>query len=155
MSNGLKYALVFTGGVAVGIGVCGAELISYALNDEDIREGIKNKISRKIDRTIYGERPRRNRSGYVHYRDVYRKADLADFSIIFDTRLEADKVKDQMNDIIDKYGFVTVSDMYSLSGLTDTSYRANKYGWANLRNVEIRQDRDGYIIDLPKPLPID
>ena len=55
MSKGIKYALVFTGGVAVGIGVCGAELISYALNDEDIREGIKNKISRKIDKRNFKE----------------------------------------------------------------------------------------------------
>lgn len=68
MSKGIKYALVFTGGVAVGIGVCGAELISYALNDEDIREGIKNKISRKIDEILYGDEPNRRRYSNVSYR---------------------------------------------------------------------------------------
>lgn len=71
MRKGIKYALLFTGGVAVGIGVCGASLISYAFSDEDIRDGIKNKISRKVDKALYGERPRRNYGSRVSYRSYF------------------------------------------------------------------------------------
>lgn len=162
MRKCIKYALVFTGGVAVGVGVCGANLISYALSDEDIREGIKNKISRKIDKTLYGDESNHKKYSSVSYRSYYNKnyntQNCFSFSaddIIFESRNKAQGVLDDMEDIIDKYNYVTVADMRDLSGLINTTYRAAKYGWASLKKAEIRRVRDGYIIDLPAPVIID
>lgn len=148
MGKGIKYALVFTGGVAVGIGFCGANLISYALSDEDIREGIKNKISRKIDKTLYGDEPNRRRYSGVNY---YAYEQGIPF---FESRKEALKALNEMKDILDEYGFVTVADLYHIAGI-DNTYKSNKYGWTNLNNVEVVRVRMGYKINLPQPILLD
>ena len=161
MRKGIKYALVFTGGVAVGVGVCGANLISYALSDEDIREGIKNKISRKIDKTLHGDESNRKRYSSVSYRSYYNKnyntQNCFSFSaddIIFESRKEAMQALDSMEDILDTYGFVTVADMYDMAALP-APYTSNKYGWTNLNNAEVVRVRMGYKINLPKPTLLD
>lgn len=155
MRKGIKYALLFTGGVAVGIGVCGASLISYAFSDEDIRDGIKNKISRKVDKALYGERNRVTYGSWVSYRKNRTNYDY-EFdgkNVIFETRKSAEKAKSELEDIIDDYGFATEADLYYIANL-DCDYIKNKYGWTSLRNVEVKRSRYGYFIDLPNPLPI-
>ena len=60
-----------------------------------------------------------------------------------------------MNEIIEEYdGIVTVADLYDLVGITD-KYTDHKYGWTNLRNAKVERVRDGYMLKLPKVLPID
>ena len=59
-----------------------------------------------------------------------------------------------MQDVIDSYGVVTVADMYDMAQLTQP-YTSNKYGWMNIRNAEVKRVSDGYIIKLPKAMPID
>ena len=59
-----------------------------------------------------------------------------------------------MQDIIETYGFVTVADLYDMVDLTPP-YTANKYGWTNLRNADVVRIRDGWIVKLPKAMPID
>lgn len=151
MRKGIKYALFFTSGVAVGIGVCGTSLISYAFSDEDIREGIKNKIYRKIDKTLYGERPRRNYGSRVSYRSYYQ---FNNNKIIFDSRISAEEAKEKMEETIDEFGYVAVSDLYEIAGIKN-DYLDSKYGWTSLRNAKVIRCRDGHYIDLPKPLLID
>lgn len=158
MRKGIKYALLFTGGVAVGIGVCGAGLISYAINDDDICEGIKNKISRKINKALYGKTPRRNYGSRVSYRSVCREkkrsvvTDSID-DIIFETITEAERIKKQMSEIMDEYGYVTVADICDLANVP-ANYMANKYGWTNINSAKVARVRDGYYIKLPKPFQI-
>jgi len=42
--------------------------------------------------------------------------------------------------------------LYDLVGLSSLSTHVdNKWGWAILQNVDIRQTREGYVIDLPLP----
>lgn len=160
MKKGIKYALLFTGGVAVGIGVCGASLISYAFSDEDIRDGIKNKISRKVDKALYGERPRRNYGSRVSYKSYFaEKRKKSDFTysiddIIFESMAEAERVKEQMSEIINEYGYVTVADVCGLANVVP-NYMDSKYGWTYINSAKVTRIRDGYYIKLPKPLPID
>lgn len=155
MKKGIKYALLFTGGVAVGIGICGASLISYAINDEDIREGIKTKISRKVDKALYGERTRATYGSRASYRknciDYNSGFDSKD--VIFETRKSAEEAKTVLEDTIFNYGFATVADLYSIANL-DCDYTKAKYGWTSLRDVEVKRSRHGYFIDIPNPLPI-
>jgi hypothetical protein len=68
--------------------------------------------------------------------------------IILQNREEAELVVERLIDIIDKYQVVSLADLYDLLGL-QTSHIDNKWGWTYLNNVEIRQIRDGYLIDLP------
>lgn len=61
---------------------------------------------------------------------------------------DADRVLDQMNDIIDSYGVVTVQDVCKMIGW-EFEYTDNNWGWDSLADVAIRQVREGFLLDLP------
>ena len=67
---------------------------------------------------------------------------------------EAEDVLSRMDELIDTYGVVSVADLYDLVGIS-CNYTDNKYGWTNIRNVEPIRVRDGYMLKLPKAMPID
>lgn len=97
------------------------------------------------DRNHYSDRERRDR---VYGRSVFNSDD-----VIIPSRDEAEQVKQSMFDIFDQYNAVTVSEFLELVGLPD-EYTDRNYGWINLRDVEVRRVRDGYIVDLPNPRPL-
>lgn len=97
----------------------------------------------------YADRDRRDERRYSSVRARYGYDD-----IVLETRGEAEKVLSCMDDMIDTYGFVSVADMYDLVGKS-CSYTDNNYGWTSLRNAEPVRVRDGYVLRLPKALPID
>lgn len=66
------------------------------------------------------------------------------------SRDEANLVLERLIDVIDNFQVVSVADYYDLLGL-QSPFTANSYGWTYLSNVEIRQVRDGWLIDLPQP----
>ena len=74
--------------------------------------------------------------------------------IILSTRGEAEDVLTRMDELMDKYGLVRVADLYDLVGITG-NYTDNKYGWTNIRNAKITRLRDGYMIEMPRAVPID
>jgi hypothetical protein len=69
--------------------------------------------------------------------------------IILANKSDAENVVEGLIDIIEKYEVASLADLYDLIGLP-TSPVDNKWGWTYLRNIEIRQVRDGYLIDLPQ-----
>ena len=75
--------------------------------------------------------------------------DLYEGDITFETRGDAEAVLEQMDDVIDRYGIVTVADMYDMADLT-APYTSNKYGWTSINSAEVVRVRDGYILKLPK-----
>jgi hypothetical protein len=74
--------------------------------------------------------------------------------IILATRAEAEEVLKQMSDLVDRYGTCSVSDLYEMLGL-DSSYTDEKYGWTDLRSSGVDYTRSGYLLNLPRPEPID
>lgn len=73
--------------------------------------------------------------------------------VILETRGEAEEVLDAMSDVIETYGMVSVMDLYDLVGVSG-QYTDNKYGWTNLRNAEPVRVHDGYMLKLPKAIPL-
>lgn len=69
-------------------------------------------------------------------------------NIVFKKREDAEKVLDQLFNLIDDYGQVTVSDLYYLVGMTP-NFTDYKYGWTDLRKASIGRVRNGYSINLP------
>lgn len=148
-----------------------ANVKSYILMDVLI-PAIKNTILDIITDSANmvfgnGKRGKQSRSiEKISYRDFSRKDDrrpITDFrsrsgfdydDLKFYSRGDAEAVLEQMEEIIDRYGFVTVADMYDMADLT-APYTASKYGWTNIRNAEPVRVRDGYILKLPKAMPID
>ena len=102
-----------------------------------IKKAIADIVTGGIDMLFYdgGKGNSRNRSGSkVSYRSYYddrrdyrddrddrdrynsgRRFDYDD--IIFETRVDAERVREQMNDAIKRYGFVTIADMYDMMHL--------------------------------------
>lgn len=68
--------------------------------------------------------------------------------IVFATRDDAEKVIENLIDIIDQYGQATVADLCDLADIS-CEWTANNFGWTNLATASVIRDRAGYILNLP------
>ena len=80
-----------------------------------------------------------------------------DIEETFEDRQDALDVLNNMKGRIDQFGSTTVADYYDLIGKTAPSgqYTTADYGWDNLNDVVVRHNRDGFYIDLPRPVHLD
>ena len=145
---------------------------SYVLMDvlvPAVKKAVSGIVTNGIEMILYGETGRtkkRSSADYVSYNRYSDRRDDKSYNnsrarlgynyddIILESRGEAEEVLSRMDEIIDMYGVVSVADMYDLVGITDNNYTNNKYGWTNIRSAEAIRVRDGYILKLPKALPI-
>lgn len=74
--------------------------------------------------------------------------------IILDSRTEAEEVIDRLFDLVSRYETATVADLYELVGLAST-HADHKWGWTDIRGAGVSRVRDGYLLDLPDPGPLD
>lgn len=137
-----------------------------------IKKAIYDIVTNGIDMFLYGGsgKNKSNSSGSkVSYRSYYDQKNNNSYrgsennmsrngfdydEIIFSNRGEAEAVKQQMQDTINRYGVVTVSDLYDMVDLT-APYTSQKYGWMNVSGAEAIRVRDGYTLKLPRAVPID
>ena len=75
-------------------------------------------------------------------------------NIVFDNRGDAEAVLTAMEEIIDRFGVVSVGDLYDLADVPAPSYTAHKYGWSSMRNAQVLRCRDGYVLKLPRATSI-
>ena len=145
---------------------------SYVLGEvliPAIKKAISDIVTDGIDMILYGEsrkNGRRSRADNVSYRNYYdnnrsvrdtRPLTVDRYSyndIVLTSRGEAEDVLDRMFELIDTYGLVRVADLYDLVGITG-NYTDNKYGWTNSQNADIVRVKGGYMIRLPRAMPID
>lgn len=135
-----------------------------------IKKAIADVVTNGIDMILYGETGRTRRStpaSRVSYRSYYddrkdtRRSSGRSYirntyesgNIVVDTRPDAEAVLAGMDDLIATYGLVSIADMCDLAGV-DSEYTDNKYGWTDIRTAEIVHTNDGYLIKMPKALPI-
>ena len=133
-----------------------------------IKDAIEDIVTKGIRMILRGGTDTRYKSGadrisYVKYSDKRDDRGPIDSSrtrtgynyddIILESRGEAEEVLTRMDELIETYGMVSVADLYDLVGKT-CNYTDNKYGWTNVRNAEPVRVRDGYMLKLPKALPI-
>lgn len=136
-----------------------------------IKKAISDIVTDGIDMILYGSSgrgTRRSTADKVSYRNYYDRKDPrpvdrygsgygSSYSyddIILNSRGEAEDVLSRMDELIETYGLVRVADLYDLVGISG-SYTDNKYGWTNIRNAQIVHVRDGYMIKMPRAIPID
>lgn len=74
--------------------------------------------------------------------------------IILATRAEGNEVIRRMDDLIQKYEQVTVSDLYQLVDIAP-SFTDEKWGWTDIREARVERTRAGYLLDLPRPELLD
>lgn len=74
--------------------------------------------------------------------------------IVLETRAEAITVIERLYDLIGSYEVATVGDLYDLIGETG-DFTDDRYGWTDMRGADVRRVRDGYLLEIPRPQPID
>lgn len=142
------------------IGIDGKSLKEYVISDFLIPT-IKKGISEIVDICLY---PNGKNSSKVSYRGYYEKDRHTSIKrrigyeyddIVLDDRREAEEVLSRMEDLIATYGIASVADLYELVGVS-CNYTDNKYGWTDIRSASVVRTREGgYLIKLPKALPLD
>lgn len=86
--------------------------------------------------------------------DRHRPASFERYSyddISFETRADAEKVLECLDDMVEQYGMVTVADLFEMSGVTGNGYTDRNYGWSSLRSATIgRVSADEWTIKMPR-----
>ncbi len=73
--------------------------------------------------------------------------------VIVETRGDAQNVLDELFRHIDRYNAVSVAYYYELVGITG-KFTDHQWGWTNLNASGVSHVREGYRIELPKPISI-
>jgi hypothetical protein len=137
-----------------------------------IKKAIYDIVTNGIDMFLYGgtgrskNAPSGNKVSYRNYYEqknngIVRSHDTSRVQtgfeyedVIFPSRGDAESAKQQMQDIVSRYGLVTVNDLYEMAMLS-APYTSQKYGWMDVSNVSVERVRDGYVLKLPRAVPID
>lgn len=85
--------------------------------------------------------------------DIRARSTYSYDEIIFPSRGDAEIVLDRMLEILEQYDMVSIADFYEMAGLTG-EYTDLKYGWTSLRGVEAVRHKDGFVLDLPRAIPL-
>lgn len=139
------------------------------------RDMISEMFTSGINNLIYGDRGRRRGSvppqagptGYISYNRVAggptskppqalsQKARARhDFDeIVLSSRTEAEEVVDRLFDLVSRYDYASVADLYELVGFAG-AHTDNKWGWTDLHGAGVTRIREGYLLDLPEPQPL-
>lgn len=174
-SLGERLKSTFLGGDAQSV----ARYIAGEVLLPALRNLLVDATTKGVERMVYGETNPRRRQNYgprVSYnspvnrgyrselRYPYPQANLPDqpshpiqsgsgMDIVLQSREEAELVLERMNDIIETYDIVSVADFKQIVGLP-TNYIDNRWVWYNTRGSDVRQVRDGFLLNLPPSEPI-
>lgn len=143
-----------------------------------VKDVVSDVVSQGIERMLYGDRGGSSRRGasrptyttpYTSYnkpggtppwkreeRPVSHRARAThNFDeIILEERQEAEDVIEHMYELIERYQQVTVSDLYDLVGIA-SAFTDERWGWTDLSEAGVTRSRGAYLLDLPKPIPLD
>lgn len=142
---------------------------SYILMDvlvPAIKKALSDVVTNGIDMLLWGESRSRSRNtdSRPSYRSYYDRKDeprrtvtprtlYSVDDIILEHRSDAEDVLDSLMDILEEYQMVSVAELKDLVGINSV-YTDNKYGWKDLRTARVERVHDGFIIKLPKPMPL-
>lgn len=134
---------------------------------------ISDMLSQGVERFLFGGAAPRGRTGrgvgYTSYGSFHASSNTRpegrsisksaranhDFrEITVPTRADVEIILENLGEAIDQYGMATVSDFYSLVGVTG-NFVDDQWGWTNLRGAAARRVRDGYLVELPNPIALD
>ena len=109
-----------------------------------------------VKRTDYSSRSRNKSTIETKATVIDTKPTRTNFGlseIVFDNYDDAAKVLENMVDILDTYGKVSVDEFYGLIGKS-IDYTAQNWGWVSLSSATIVNTFGGYFIKLPNPIII-
>lgn len=106
-----------------------------------------------------------SRAPYVSYENKYSnkptvnsavqvRAGFAYEDILFATLSDAKDVYDRASEALEMYNILSVFDLYDMAGIRENDFTNNKYGWSTIVGADIVQTRGGYLLKMPRPMPI-
>lgn len=166
-----KFTELFVGGDAKSTWA----YVAYDVLLPRLKDMAADAVSQGVERLIFGEVRSGGRArssspnGYVSYNrysptstrrmetrePLSRKArTMHNFDeIILDNRAAAEEVIDRLFDLVSRYEVATVADLYELVG-EEVNYTDSKWGWTDIRGAGVTRVRSGYLLDIPRPEPI-
>lgn len=136
-----------------------------------IKKAISDIVTNGIEMLLYGEIKHTSKgtpAGKVSYSSYYAGGHNAKKDptparvgsgfnyddIIFENRGDAESVLSAMEETIERYGFVSILDMYDLADVSTNNHTLGKYGWTDLREAKTVFSKGYYMIQLPKAEPL-
>lgn len=135
-----------------------------------VKNALSDTVNNGINMLLYGDagRNRKSSAPKISYSQYYADRNVGgavvnrnaartgwDYDeITFESRGDAERVLTELDEAIDRYGVISVGDLYNAAGVTTDNYAVNKYGWTNIRSAEVIRARDGYVIKMPKASPL-
>ena len=136
-----------------------------------LKDTASDLVKRGVDAMLYGsgKSPNVERHGNASYRKYqtasdkrysrpsarYNRRAAFDFDdIVLEDRRDAEAVLERLVDYTMEYKMASVADFYELVDFP-TTYIDNRYGWDDLSDARVIRVRDGYILDLPKPVALE
>ena len=129
---------------------------------------VKRAIADAVDILLNGEigRSNKNNRNYIsEYRGGYRddrdsvvsvrnnSYDTPDF--FSENYGDCEAVLDELNHLIERYGMVSISDLHDIIGQPNPGNHTDcKYGWTSLRTAKIVPVRGGFVLKLPRVIPL-
>lgn len=131
------------------------------------KKTIYDMLTSGLEMFFYGGSgvPKRNKMDKASWRDGWRDSGSKPVEriksdtgyrfddVIFQSRGDAERVLEVLYEIIDQYKVVSVADLYSAAGVTG-NYTDQNYGWEDIRGAKIVLFSDGYLLKMPKPMPL-
>lgn len=109
--------------------------------------------SNGVNRIPYSSISNYNRVGRPTSR-VQKIRQRPEDGFVFERKSDADTIIEELREACDSFGVVTVQALYEICDKT-APYTANKYGWMNLDDARVERTRDGYVLKLPRSMPLD
>lgn len=149
------------------------DIKNYILMDLII-PGIKNVALDILETAFFGTKSQRRfgNDSRTDYRSKYdskkqgreryerddrrsRRDDRLDYrNIVLLNRSDAESVIDQLHRRIDKYGAVSIAELFDLID-EPSNYNDNNWGWTDERDIGIRRVSRGYLIDVREAIYLD
>ena len=114
---------------------------SYA---NTVLDNVIDKFRNSLSRINYNTAPNKKRT-------------KIDTEIVFEHRNNALVALSNLEDIFDRYGVVSVGELYAEAGIK-CDYTYSRFGWKNrddIYNAKVVKVKNGYMIDLPEPVEFD
>ena len=156
----------------------GKDVLHYVVEDviqPRVRDLLYDIVVGTADAKIYGRGSKSSSSSSSYERNDYenrfknknrnnwngagerrRRGSGFDLEEWFEDKLDALDVLNAMKGRINQFGMTTVGDYYDFIGKSAPGeYTTADFGWENLDGATVRHKRDGFYIDLPRPIRLD
>ena len=113
---------------------------------------LTNSLVRSVTSTPYNDYTQAQRTQVINNQPRFSFRD-----VVMRDRSSAEDLLRTLREAIDRYGNVSVAELYDALDATDeagSDYMDNKWGWTNLDNVQIKRVNYGYWLDLPRPVAL-